>query len=152
MGTITQNLEKLVAAKSAIAAAIVAKGGTVNQGDGFEEFAADIATIPYDPPEPPVQLILVQFTEWDDSWTIDNFQTQTDAVYFNKENLPESINNEGGQMAWVVYNKHETDATKLAIAAYKSTGEFYCTTSGDIAYIKTQLGKGKYFCYFAFAD
>lgn len=46
MGTITQNLEKLVAAKSAIAAAITAKGGTVGANDGFEEFAIDVATIP----------------------------------------------------------------------------------------------------------
>ena len=46
MGPITQNLEKLVAAKNAIAAAIAAKGGTVGANDGFDEFASDIATIP----------------------------------------------------------------------------------------------------------
>lgn len=44
--TITQNLQRLVNAKSAISAAITAKGGTVSTGDGFEEFPTDIASIP----------------------------------------------------------------------------------------------------------
>lgn len=44
--TIATNLQRLVDAKSDIADAITAKGGTVNQGDGFEEFPADIASIP----------------------------------------------------------------------------------------------------------
>lgn len=44
--SITTNLQRLVDAKSDIADAITAKGGTVNSGDGFEEFPADIATIP----------------------------------------------------------------------------------------------------------
>lgn len=46
MPTIAENLQRLVDAKSDIADAITAKGGTVNSGDGFEEFPADIATIP----------------------------------------------------------------------------------------------------------
>lgn len=44
--SIATNLQRLVTAKSDIADAITAKGGTVNQGDGLEEFSADIATIP----------------------------------------------------------------------------------------------------------
>lgn len=44
--TIAQNLQRLVTAKDAISSAITAKGGTVNSGDGLEEFPADIATIP----------------------------------------------------------------------------------------------------------
>lgn len=44
--TIAQNLARLQAARTAIAGAITAKGGTVTTGDGFEEFSADIATIP----------------------------------------------------------------------------------------------------------
>lgn len=44
--SIATNLQRLVDAKSDIADAITAKGGTVNQGDGFEEFPADIASIP----------------------------------------------------------------------------------------------------------
>ena len=43
--TIAQDLARLVAAKNAIGAAITAKGGTVNEGDGLEEYPADIATI-----------------------------------------------------------------------------------------------------------
>ena len=46
MATIAQNLQKLVDSKTAIATAITEKGGTVNSGDGFEEFPSDIATIP----------------------------------------------------------------------------------------------------------
>lgn len=44
--TIAQNLARLQAARTAITGAITAKGGTVTAGDGFEEFPADIATIP----------------------------------------------------------------------------------------------------------
>ena len=44
--TIADNLQRLIAARTAIGNAIVTKGGTVNSGDGLEEFPADIATIP----------------------------------------------------------------------------------------------------------
>ena len=44
--TIAQNLTRLQNAKTAIAAAITAKGGTVASGDGYEEFVKDILTIP----------------------------------------------------------------------------------------------------------
>lgn len=43
--TIADNLLRLQTARTAIAGAITAKGGTVTTGDGFEEFPADIATI-----------------------------------------------------------------------------------------------------------
>lgn len=46
MATIAQNLARLQTARISIADAITAKGGTVNNGDGFEDFPADIATIP----------------------------------------------------------------------------------------------------------
>lgn len=44
--TIADNLQRLVDAKNDIADAITTMGGTVNEGDGFEEFPTDIATIP----------------------------------------------------------------------------------------------------------
>lgn len=44
--TITENLQRLVTVKTNIANAITEMGGTVNDGDGFEAFPADIATIP----------------------------------------------------------------------------------------------------------
>ena len=44
--SIADNLQRLVIAKTDIANAITEMGGTVNTGDGFEEFPADIATIP----------------------------------------------------------------------------------------------------------
>lgn len=43
--TIAENLTRLQNAKTAIGAAITAKGGTVAAGDGLEDFAADIGTI-----------------------------------------------------------------------------------------------------------
>ena len=48
--SIATNLQRLVTAKSDIAEAIIEMGGTVNSGDGFEEFPADILTIPTPPP------------------------------------------------------------------------------------------------------
>lgn len=43
--SISSSLTALQAAKTNIAAAITAKGGTVNEGDGFSDFATDIGTI-----------------------------------------------------------------------------------------------------------
>lgn len=43
--SIASSLEALAQAKEDIAAAIVAQGGTVGEGDGFADFATDIATI-----------------------------------------------------------------------------------------------------------
>lgn len=44
--TIAQSLTALSTAKNNIATAITNKGGTVNSGDGFSDFATDIGTIP----------------------------------------------------------------------------------------------------------
>lgn len=44
--SIATQITALQADKAAIATAITNKGGTVNPGDGFDDFAADIATIP----------------------------------------------------------------------------------------------------------
>lgn len=44
--TLAENVARLRAAKTAIGNAITTAGGTVSQGDGLEEFATDIATIP----------------------------------------------------------------------------------------------------------
>ncbi len=44
--TIAQNLQRLIDAKTAIADAITTMGGTVSVGDGLEDFALDISTIP----------------------------------------------------------------------------------------------------------
>jgi len=44
--TLADNLQRLTASRTAIGNAIIAKGGTVNAGDGFEDFPADISTIP----------------------------------------------------------------------------------------------------------
>ena len=44
--TLKQVVDRIKAAKTEIANAITAKGGTVGDNDGLEEFASDIATIP----------------------------------------------------------------------------------------------------------
>ena len=44
--SISDNLQRLQTARSDIATAIINKGGTVGQNDGFEEFVSDISTIP----------------------------------------------------------------------------------------------------------
>lgn len=44
--TLADNLQRLKSSRTAIGNAIVAKGGTVNAGDGFEDFPNDINTIP----------------------------------------------------------------------------------------------------------
>lgn len=44
--TIAENLERLIAARTDIADAIVNMGGTVTSGAGLEEFPYDISTIP----------------------------------------------------------------------------------------------------------
>ncbi len=46
MPTLEENVNRVKAAKTAIGAAITAKGGTVGANDGLEDFAADIASIP----------------------------------------------------------------------------------------------------------
>ena len=45
MSELSDNLQRLVNARTAIASAITAKGGTVSSGDGLEDFPADIGTI-----------------------------------------------------------------------------------------------------------
>lgn len=44
--TLADNLQRLTASRTAIGNAIIAKGGTVNAGDGFEDFPTDISSIP----------------------------------------------------------------------------------------------------------
>ena len=43
--SIAESIAALQADKAAIAAAITDKGGTVNEGDGYNDFATDIGTI-----------------------------------------------------------------------------------------------------------
>lgn len=43
---ISDQITRLATAKENIAAAIASRGGTVGSGDGFEDFASDVATIP----------------------------------------------------------------------------------------------------------
>ena len=66
--TIADNLQRLVDAKNDIADAIVAKGGTVNEGDGLEEFPAAIDGIPTGSSDPYAKIVV--HTEPDSSVTM----------------------------------------------------------------------------------
>lgn len=56
--TIAENLARLQAAKTAIANAITAKGGTVGSGDGLEDFPTDISTISTGVDPDPINAVL----------------------------------------------------------------------------------------------
>ena len=77
--TIAENLTRLTTARTDIADAIIAKGGTVTAGDGFEEFPADIATIPSGSQS--VERDDVNFYDYDgtivDSYTASEFASLT---------------------------------------------------------------------------
>lgn len=79
--TLKQVVDRVKAAKTAIGNAITNKGGTVSAGDGLEDFAADIATIPsggIEPAEPKD----VNFYDYDGtcvySYTADEFAELTE--------------------------------------------------------------------------
>ena len=76
--TLKQNVDRVKAAKTAIGNAIIAKGGTVSVGDGLEEFAAAIGTIP----------------------------SGDDSGYFIKESLPISFKGDGNNLTdYTIYGK-----------------------------------------------
>lgn len=91
------------------------------------------------------QLEIEAFTQWDNEWTVANFFEKTGAKALEKSELPAKVTTPNNQSAWIIYAATDT---KLSIATYKATGEFYSTTSGTEEYIQTQLGKGKNFYYF----
>lgn len=83
--TIADNLTRLQQAKSNIANAIIAKGGTVNSGDGLEDFSTDIGTIP--------GMVTSYPATWDDfeKWTypgqVKFFTVTNNSIIINNSNL-----------------------------------------------------------------
>ena len=76
--TLKQNVDRVKAAKTAIGNAITAKGGTVSVGDGLEDFATAIGTIP----------------------------TGDDSGHFIKEALPITFNSDGNNLSdYTIYGK-----------------------------------------------
>ena len=136
--TIADNLQRLVDAKTAIASAITAKGGTVTTGDGFEAFPADIAAIPSgggggdaDTGKP------VRFIDYDgaivDSYTAAEFAALTA--------MPSNPTHEG--LIAQGWNWSLADA-KTYVAKYGTLniGQMYITSDGRTRlYVRMQEGR-----------
>lgn len=82
MATIAQNLQKLINDRDDIAAAITTKGGTVNQGDGYDDFAADILTIPSGAPTG--SIAFYEEVMEIDAWSTVHFTLNNAVVYYDE--------------------------------------------------------------------
>ena len=130
--TIAQNLARLTAARTAIANAITAQGGTVNTGDGFEEFPTDIATIGVSKPHKDVN-----FYDYDGtvvhSYTAEEFAELTE--------LPDNPTHTGLTAQgwnWTLAN------AKLYVSKYGklNIGQMYITSDGKTR-LYIHLTKGR---------
>ena len=93
--TIADNLARLQQAKSDIANAIITKGGTVNSGDGLEDFATDIGTIPSGGGFQPITVnieeqsslycksVTIDEAMCDGTWLTIQFRVVSGQVYYN---------------------------------------------------------------------
>ncbi len=130
--TIAQNLARLTAARTAIANAITAQGGTVNTGDGFEEFPTDIATIGVSKPHKDVN-----FYDYDGtvvhSYTAEEFAELTE--------LPDNPTHTG--LTAQGWNWSLADA-KLYVSKYEklNIGQMYITSDGKTR-LYIHLTKGR---------
>lgn len=123
--TIAENLSRLVTSKTNIANAIITMGGTVNSEDGFEEFPADIATIPSGGGGGGSSYNVINFYDYDgtivQSYSADDFA--------NLSELPANPTHAG--LTTQGWNWSLTDA-KAYVAKYGSLniGQMYITTDG----------------------
>lgn len=133
--TIAENLVRLTTARTNIANAITAKGGTVNSGDGFEEFPADIATIPSDGQR--IERNDVNFYDYDG--TITNSYTASE--FAGLDAMPDNPSHEGlTSQGW---NWALADA-KAYVAKYGKldVGQLYKTDDGALRlYIRLEDGR-----------
>ena len=131
--TIAENLARLTAARTAIGNAITAKGGTVITGDGFEEFPADIATIPSGGGGADA----VRFIDYDGS-VVDSY---TAAEFANLSSMPANPTHEG--LTAQGWNWTLADA-KAYVAKYGrlDIGQMYITDDSKTR-IKIKLEDGR---------
>ena len=134
--TIAENLARLTAARTNIANAITAKGGTANSGDGLEEFPTDIATIPSGGGGS-TGTKDVNFYDYDgtivDGYTSSEFATLTE--------MPNNPSHEG--LTAQGWNWSLTDA-KAYVAKYGklNIGQMYNTDDGALRiYIRLEEGR-----------
>ena len=134
--TIAENLTRLTTARTNIADAIIAKGGTVTAGDGFEEFPADIATIPSGGGGS-AGMSDVNFYDYDgtivDSYTASEFATLT-AMPSNPSH--EGLTAQGWNWSLADAKSYVADYGKLNI------GQMYNTSDGKTR-IYITLGDGR---------
>ena len=124
--TIAENLTRLQNAKTAIGNAITAKGGTVSSGDGLEDFASDIATIPSGGGGGSQPRKDVNFYDYDG--TIVNSYTASE--FANLSAMPSSPSHDG--LTAQGWNWSLSDA-KTYVASYGKLeiGQMYITSDGN---------------------
>jgi len=146
--TIAENLARLQAAKTAIANAITAKGGTVGSGDGLEEFPTDISTISTGVDPEPINAVLeesngdletalgggsspvvakgtVNFYDYDGTIV----KSMSSAQFRSLESMPDNPTHEGLiSQGW----NWDLSAAKTYVAEYGSLniGQQYITSDG----------------------
>ena len=146
--TIAENLARLQAAKTAIANAITAKGGTVGSGDGLEEFPTDISTISTGVDPEPINAVLeesnddletalgggsspvvakgtVNFYDYDGTIV----KSMSSAQFRSLESMPDNPTHEGLiSQGW----NWDLSAAKTYVAEYGSLniGQMYITSDG----------------------
>ena len=137
--TIAENLQRLVDAKADIASAITAKGGTVNTGDGFEEFPADIATIPsggggYKNIQLSVPKSILKVPKFSNSWST---KTWTGLTSFNGNGIwtdGTDIYYSSGSNHYVLDKATSTWTAKTWTGLTSFNGDYIWTDGTDIYY------------------
>ena len=134
--SIADNLQRLQNARIAISNAIITKGGTVNAGDGLEDFATDISTIPGGG-STPVTKEGVNFYDYDGTLVT----SMSSAQFKELESMPANPSHEGlTAQGW----NWTLAAAKTYVAAYGSLdiGQQYVTSDGKTRiYIKLTEGR-----------
>lgn len=136
--TIAENLERLTEARTDIANAIIAKGGTVASGDGFEEFPYDIENIPLDQPWEPLEDGYSNFWVWLDNSTL------TPQLDFSSVGQDATIDWGDGS--------GETALTQATVThTYAKTGKYIIKVGGTVTLasncIKDSVTSSQVICY-----
>lgn len=137
--TLEENVNRVKAAKTAIANAITAKGGTVGANDGLEDFASDIGTIPSGGGSA-VEAKDVNFYDYDG--TIVNSYTATE--FANLSTFPENPSHEG--LTAQGWNWDTLANAKAYVASYGKLdiGQMYkSNTSNGNTLLHIRLDEGR---------
>ena len=138
MPTLEENVNRVKAAKTAIGAAITAKGGTVGANDGLEDFAADIATIPSGGGGGSQPRKDVNFYDYDG--TIVN--SYTAAEFANLTEFPSNPSHDG--LTTQGWNWDTLANAKAYVTSYGKLdiGQMYVTSDGKTR-LYIRLGEGR---------